>query len=532
MTEPRSQDSTTGEGSRLETAGLIAGVLGLTALLFAFILYALDPDVLALSLGNAGFGAVALVFYAFTNGRKLTRQLAGRRTMLVLLEGGQALGAISVVVAINVAGEGSTLEWDLTRDGLFSLHSQSIEVLAKLKKPVKLVGFYRPTDKTRAVLQQAKDVYSRYSDKVLVEFINPDSAPPSVISRYQMTAKSPRIVVVGPSGQETKIRNATEEEITNAIIKVASRPPRKIYFLSGHQEPGYEDRSLETGYSVAAGALRDQGFDLSALSLVSDAEPIPEDASVIIMAGAQKPYFPHEAEALKTWLDRGGRVLALIEPIVAHGLDRLFEGYGVVVGDDVVVEPDASARAAGFGPEAPIVQKFEPHAITNPLLNSAALFYLTRSIQPKMGIEHLTVTTLVQTSATSWGETSYRTATEHAREENDVPGPVPIAAAITKNTAMHPTKMADEARMVVFGDHHFPNNRYSGMAGNMDLFLNSINWLAGDEDRITIQLKQRGASRIPLTEAQQYGIMFFSVNFLPLLIVGFGFSVWAIRRRK
>ena len=59
-----------------------------------------------------------------------------------------------------------------------------------------------------------------------------------------------------------------------------------------------------------------------------------------------------------------------------------------------------------------------------------------------------------------------------------------------------------------------------------------MGWLAGEEARITIRPKQRGSSRIPLTEAQQYGIVFFSVNLLPLLIVGLGFSVWAIRRRK
>jgi ABC-type uncharacterized transport system involved in gliding motility auxiliary subunit len=62
--------------------------------------------------------------------------------------------------------------------------------------------------------------------------------------------------------------------------------------------------------------------------------------------------------------------------------------------------------------------------------------------------------------------------------------------------------------------------------------VNAVSWLAGEESRIAIRPKSKGASRIPLTESQQFGIVFFSVNLMPLLIMGIGFSVWAVRRRK
>jgi hypothetical protein len=59
-----------------------------------------------------------------------------------------------------------------------------------------------------------------------------------------------------------------------------------------------------------------------------------------------------------------------------------------------------------------------------------------------------------------------------------------------------------------------------------------VNWLAGQEERIVLRPKEGRTSRLPLTQSQQNGIVFFSVNLLPLLIVGIGFSVWAVRRRK
>ncbi|NJK90147.1 MAG: hypothetical protein HC923_12690 [Myxococcales bacterium] len=62
--------------------------------------------------------------------------------------------------------------------------------------------------------------------------------------------------------------------------------------------------------------------------------------------------------------------------------------------------------------------------------------------------------------------------------------------------------------------------------------MNSAAWLLGSEERLTLRPKTRKGDRLPITEAQLYGIMFFSVNLLPLAIVAFGFSVFALRRRR
>lgn len=527
----RSQEGALAETSTLATVGLVAGVLGLTASVFGLVLYALDPETLPLFGANLGLGLVGIAFYAATNWKALLRAAGGRSTALVVLEVATIVGAVAAVGTANYFTAQNPKEWDLTRDKLFSLQEQSIQVAESLDQKITIYGFFRTSENAVNVLRESVGLYNLYTDQLELEFVNPDSPPPELVERFDLNSQSPRIVFAAEDGQFAKIRSPTEEAFTNALIKVAQKEARKVYFLSGHGEPTISDVKAEEGFAAAASALRSEGYQVEALSMV-DRENVPKDAAAVILAGARSALFPNEVQALKAWLNRGGRVVVLHEPGLDYGMEQIWRPFGVDVGDDLVLEPNPTGRAKGFGYESPVIQAYEPHPITRKLGDAASLFYRVRSIQPKVGLANLEVTTLFQTSPTSWGETDYREGGPPERSEGDVPGPVPLAVAVTKKTATAANKIADEARMVVFGDLHFANNRFLPMGAHRDLFVNAVNWTIGEEDRITIRPRSRSGDRLPITETQQYGIMFFSVNLLPLLIVGFGFSVWAVRRRK
>ena len=527
----RSQEGRLEERSALETIGLIAGVVGITAIIFGLVLYAIDPKVFRLAAGNAAFGAVGLIMYGATNRRSFGRMVAGRSTTFIALEIFVVIGVLAMVAVINYFAAQSPKEWDLTRDGLYTLHDQSIQVARSLDRDVEVIGFFRPAENARGVIRQTIDLYRQYTDRLRLRFINPDNPPADLIEKYDLNSQSPRIVIASDNGQFAKLRTPTEEGVTNALIKVAQTAARKVYFVTGHGEPSIDERRAEEGYARAASSLRNEGYTVEALTLIDRAD-VPTDAAAIVIAGAKSTLLPNEIEALKIFLDRGGRAMILLEPGIEYGLDRVFRPYGVVVGDNVIIDPNPASKALGFGPDTPVIKDFEAHPITNKLRGSAVLFPRARSVTPRVNLARLEVNTLVQTGATAWGDTTYRGATSFAREENDVPGPVSIAVAITRNTAAAASKTADQARLVVVGDANFINNRFMAMTGNRDLFLNAANWLSGEEDRITIRPPPRYGDRLPLTETQQYGIMFFSVNLLPLLIIGIGFSVWALRQRQ
>ena len=527
----RSQEGALAEQSILSTLGLIAGVVGLTALVFSVVLYALDPGVLPLSVANGLLGVAGITAYIITHRAGVSRALGGRSTPLVLLEIASVAGSIGAFAVVNYLVAQEPKEWDLTRDRLYTLQEESVRVATQLKKNVTIYGFYRSSEPTREILRQSIALYRQHSDRIRLKMVNPDAADPQLADRFDMNPRSPRIVVAGEDGRFKKIGLPTEESLTNALAAVSERPARTVYFLTGHGEAPLDSPTVPEGYALAASALRNEGYTIKTTSLL-DRENVPADASLTILAGAKMSLFPHEADALKAHLYRGGRVLLLLEPGVPHGLGHTFKSFGVEVGEDIVLEPNPTGRAQGFGLESPLIQSYEPHPITRTLNSAATLFFRARSVQPRVGMAQIKSNTLFSTSPTSWGETQLAGNAKPVRDEGDVPGPVPLAVAVTRKTATAPNRINNEARMVVFGDHHFANNRFLPMGANGDLFRNAANWVIGEEERITLRPKRRSGDHLPLTQVETYGIIFFSVNLLPLLIVGFGFSVWAIRRRK
>ncbi len=525
---PRSREGTLADKPLLATVGLVGGVLGVTSSVFGLVLYALDPTAAPLAVLNAAFGVLALLVYAITNRSSVRRIASGRSTALIALEALLVVGLLGAVAAANWLASRSDREWDLTRDGLYTLEQQSIQVAESLKEEVVIYGFHKPSDNQRKYLATLVELYQRHTPHIRLEQPNVDSIPPAMAKKYQLTEGGARIVVT-VGDRQTKVRGPNEEDLTNALVRVAQKEARKIRVLTGHEEPKIDDPTGDTGFGRAAQALGDAGFEVEPLSLV-EASDVPEGTAVLVVAGPNKALFANEVEAIGRFLDRGGRALVLVDPGVESGLEPLLERWGAKLGNDLVVDPNPAAIARGFGADAPVVTQLEPHPITNPLKGGAALlFFWVRSVTPALTEGKQTVTTLALTGATSWAETQFALGGEAEKGDDDVPGPVPIALAIHKTTT---GGLSPEARLVVVGDSSFATNRFFSVGADGDFFLNAVSWAAGEDDRITIRPKQRGATRVPLTERQLYGIIFFSVNLMPLAIMGFGFSVWAVRRRR
>src|SRR6185369_3965590 len=87
-----------------------------------------------------------------------------------------------------------------------------------------------------------------------------------------------------------------------------------------------------------------------------------------------------------------------------------------------------------------------------------------------------------------------------------------------------------QTRIVVIGDSDFASNAAVGIQGNSDLFVNINNWLAQQEDLISIHPRDEGDRRISLTADQQRRLAWMSLLLLPGLVLGSG--VWAWSRRR
>lgn len=103
---------------------------------------------------------------------------------------------------------------------------------------------------------------------------------------------------------------------------------------------------------------------------------------------------------------------------------------------------------------------------------------------------------------------------------------MPMAAAGTYDTG----KQNSQGRFVVIGGSAWAANSFIEFNGNGDLALNTVNWLASDEDLISIRPKQQEDRRITMTRAQLMWVRTSSQFLLPLVVVVAGVSVWWRRR--
>ena len=132
---------------------------------------------------------------------------------------------------------------------------------------------------------------------------------------------------------------------------------------------------------------------------------------------------------------------------------------------------------------------------------------------------------LFKSSSSSWAESEYQNRNVGFNADKDIKGPVPLAVVSTKSVGNN-----KKAEVMVIGDSDFADNAYIKNSGNYDMFLNMVNWMAEEEDMITIRPKEINDSRVTLTAKDSKVILYLSVIALPLLVVIGGVTVYFKRR--
>ncbi len=167
---------------------------------------------------------------------------------------------------------------------------------------------------------------------------------------------------------------------------------------------------------------------------------------------------------------------------------------------------------------------YADHGITSGF-TVISYFPLCRSVglaQESTGVE------LVFTAPESFAETSFE---EVGYDEGvDPPGPLAVAAALELPPAGEDPQ-ARGGRLVVVGDSDFATNAHFPQQGNGNLFLNAVNWLAGNEALISIERPTPGPEPIDLTWAESRFLLVVVVLMYPLALLGMGLNHWRRRRR-
>jgi len=471
------------------------------------------------------FGGALLALYLFTHVESLKESMSGRKTKYGTNTVVYTVLTLAVLGFINYIGFQHAWRYDATEQGLFSVAPQTRQVLESLDRDIEVFAFFREAEGTYA--RDLLEGYSNISERFTFSMIDPDRRP-EVAQEMEVTQYG---TLVMTSGEEsTKITEVTEEGLTNALIRFTAGERKQVYFATGHGEPELEPRETPGDFGQLKDALDNEGFEVEVL-LLSTAADVPDDADVLVVTATERPFLDQEIAALDRYLDRGGRALFLVDPRAGDELLPLLEARGIAVGTDVIVDQVMQLFAGPSLGVQPIVGDYGFHPITEEF-GERTIFLLARTVDAAEELpEGITVTPLARTSVNSWAESDVERlfgANEATLDDADLAGPVSIAVAAT----LSPTPPVDrEGRIVVFGDSEWVNNSNLSLYYNQDLFLNSVNWLAGEADLISIRPRATRASRIVLTESESWAVFYISVLLLPEIVLLAGLAIWWRRRR-
>lgn len=504
-------------------AWLVAG-LGLVLLVGSAVTYFLDEARLVETQIGAGLGGLFVLGAVLLRPDTVYRAVTGRQVKYGSHAVVMSLAFIGILGVINFLSYKNNYEFDLTETGKFTLSEQTIRVLQNLDRPVQIIGFFQAGDSRLGRVQEYLERYSQYSAYLSYEFHDP-KIEPGLARRFGVGGYG---LVYLSGNNQYQSAGIDEQSLTSGLIRVTRAKERKLYFVTGHGEHNLDDDSAG-GYSTLKQALERENYILGRLNL-ANGQAIPPDATALVIAGPGRELSPAEATAISGWVNAGGKLMLMVDPLQPPPLEQLLQTYGLRLGNDFVIE-DYNHSLVVLGPDgltsqvlAPMVVKYPYHEITHNLNGYRTFFPFVRSITLAPEVKGAkSVSAILATSPASWAETDFSTAEHRYTEGVDTPGPVYIGAAAEDT--------ATGARLVVFGNAGFvANQNLSPHVANLDLFMNAVNWLTEEDELISIRPKQPGDHRLYLTAFQMNLTLFTTVIAIPLVVFLTGVGVWWKRR--
>lgn len=530
--------------------------LSLFLLAVAVVMVSIWPQHRTAALVIGAVGMASIIIYLVLNLRELKQGLKRRSFIyssnLILI----IVLVLAILAVLNFFLARHHYRVDLTVARIHSLSDQSISVARNLKQEVHIKAFFRDSNVSRQTMENLLKNYAYHSSKIKYEFIDPDKNP-GLVKKYDITQDGTTVFECGD--KENRITTTSEEDVTNALIKVTRASKKVIYFLEGHGENSIEETG-DPGYSTAKNELEKIGYEVKKLSLALS-ENFPRDCALLIIPGPRKALLPNELETVKKYLENGGRVLFMVDPETSSGLETFLAEYGVKLENDLVVDP--VSRLLGGDYFMPVITEYQSHEITRNF-RYATFFPLARSAEiSDTRPEGITLTSLARTSPNSWAEKELDKNEVTFNPKVDRQGPISLVVVGSKkvdkkekSTEPHEEKNEEnektaeekpekdkkesdsnaevgptgEMRLAVFGDSDFITNRYYNLSGNGNFFLNAVNWLTEEADLISIQPRTSAPRTINLTPSQGRFLMFLSIIFLPLAVLLTGLVIWLRRR--
>jgi ABC-type uncharacterized transport system involved in gliding motility auxiliary subunit len=521
------------DSKRFAYLGLVLSGIALLALIVLIFLKALDyaglftpPDpelINRLIYLSGGIIVIGIAAYAILDPDKVRNMISGRQmkygsNSLIML-----IAFSGILIVANMIAYQSELRWDVTEDQERTLAPESIDTMKALPEPVFAKAFYSGNASPEYTRQLLEDFKAASDGKFDFEFIDPETNP---IAAQEAEITSDATVVLSMGAQREQITYPSEQDLTGAMVRLINPEERAVYFLTGHGERDIES-SEETAYSRAGQTLESKNYTVSKLNLAATNQ-IPDNAKLIVIAGGIQPLTAGEIKLLDDYMANKGSLVIMFEPSALtdmkgqpNPLIEFARRWGIEVRDDFVIDPNANPASVS------VADSYSDHPITNKLNGILSVYPTSRSLIEGIPNADVTLTPLVQTAATAWGESDPASIENEtvSQDVSDNAGPLMLAMAAENAVT--------ESRLVVFGDSEFAVDGLFDQYANGSMFINTVDWATGNEAVISLTPKDATARTfVPPGPLGTVGIFLFSCFVVPLAILGGGVAAWINNRKR
>ncbi len=421
-----------------------------------------------------------------------------------------------------------TVDMDWTAGHRNTLSAASQQLLDRLHDPIVITAYVSDNPSLRQGIRYIVGRYQRYRRDIQLKWVDPAKAP-DLVRKANVTGDGE--MVISYQGRQEKVPfPPSEEQITNALQRVARAGDKWVVFLEGH---GERNPLGQANFDLGnwGKQLRAKGLKIQSINL-ADQGALPDNTTVVVIAGPQVKLLPREVDILQGYVRRGGNLLWLADPGGLYGLAPLAKQLGITFQPGTVV--DATAQLMGISdPSFVVVTNYGNHTITRDF-NLVTVFPQAAPIHVDK-VDDWHSTPLLKTGPRSWSETGKLAGTIQYDKGSDIMGPLTIAVALTRHRAGGKAAAdgdSREQRVVVTGDGDFLSNSYLGNGGNLELGMNIINWLSSDDQFISIPSRIAPDVSLSLTQAQASGLAVAFLIVLPVAAFGGGMWIWWRRRRR
>jgi ABC-type uncharacterized transport system involved in gliding motility auxiliary subunit len=456
--------------------------------------------------------------------RKLRFQLFVQNSFFVVL-------FLLLVILLGYLASQYRVATDITQANRNILTQGSVNVLKQMKAPINITVFATKDDASsgdnfRKGMIDFVARYQREKKDITLTFINPSEEPK--LAQDAGIKSDGEVIVEYQKRTEHITPPIAEQDMTNLLVRLSRTNQQAVMYLDGHGERnllGVKNHDIgEFGKQLELKGFKFANPDLTI------AQAVPSNGAMLVIASPQVDVSEVEAKKIKTYLESGGNLFWLLDDNNFRGLKEVADYLGLNVSPGITL--DMASAQYGADARVSFASLYGEHPITTNFM-LRTLFPEAHEVTAQGTDENgWKVSNLVEVAPNGWLSSKKLAKDEKPvfNEGKDKRGPINIGVALER---VYGKK---GQRVVVMGNANFLSNTFITNGGNLDLGVNIVNWLAGDDQLITIQPMPLKDINVTIPDTNTGRLVAWTVfhgfqYFIPLGFMVAGFFFWWKRRK-